>query len=503
MTNGNESLFPSLSLPGELVSDLARFNPWWQAEPLPELPTYRRWPFEKLRQRLAKPLAPILVVRGPRQIGKTTLQYQLIGELLERGVEPTRVLRVQFDELQSLRGAGKQPILRIIEWFEKVILRRTLNASARAGKHAFLFFDEVQNLDGWDVQLKSLVDHATVRVMVTGSSALRIAEGRDSLAGRIQSLEVGPLRLVEIAAIRGLESLNPLQIDNGWKDWVTPRFWHTLVALGKAQAEPLRAAFAAFSERGAYPLAQAHVDILWQEVADQLNETVVRRVIEHDLRLGERGRKRDRALLEEVFRMCCRYIGQTPSPALLAREASITLHANVGPERVRQYLKFLNDSLLIRAIEPLEIRLKKRRAPNKLCLCDHALRAAWLQEVIPLDPEELDRNSHPSDLAGHVAESAAGYFLASLSGLDVAHLPERGDEPEVDFILTIGERRIPVEVKYRRSIDPWRDTLGLKAFIEKRQNNATFGLLVTRDDGVIIDDPRIIPVPLKSLLIVR
>jgi predicted AAA+ superfamily ATPase len=106
-------------------------------------------------------------------------------------------------------------------------------------------------------------------------------------------------------------------------------------------------------------------------------------------------------------------------------------------------------------------------------------------------------------LAGHLAESVTGYFLASIPGLDVAHFPERGTEPEVDYILTIGEQRIPLEVKYRHVIDPHRDTLALRAFIEKTVNNAPFGILVTLEDGVEVRDPRIIAMPLSSLLLVR
>jgi hypothetical protein len=60
---------------------------------------------------------------------------------------------------------------------------------------------------------------------------------------------------------------------------------------------------------------------------------VIRRVIQHDLRLGERGRKREAPLLEEVFRLACRSIGQAPGPALFAREAQRALGANIGPQR--------------------------------------------------------------------------------------------------------------------------------------------------------------------------
>ena len=49
----------------------------------------------------------------------------------------------------------------------------------------------------------------------------------------------------------------------------------------------------------------------------------------------------------------------------------------------------------------------------------------------------------------------------------------------MDFVLTVGDYRIPIEVKYRQRIDPHRDTLGLRAFLEKTANNAPFGLLIT------------------------
>jgi predicted AAA+ superfamily ATPase len=125
-------------------------------------------------------------------------------------------------------------------------------------------------------------------------------------------------------------------------------------------------------------------------------------------------------LLEEVFRLACRYIGQSLRQGLYMDEIKRAMHANIGWQRILAYLKFLDATLLVRLIEPLELRLKRARGPSKLCLCDHALRAAWLQEVIPLDEPELDRNPHLRDLAGHIAESTVGYFFKSLTDLDVA-----------------------------------------------------------------------------------
>jgi hypothetical protein len=102
-----------------------------------------------------------------------------------------------------------------------------------------------------------------------------------------------------------------------------------------------------------------------------------------------------------------------------------------------------------------------------------------------------------------LAESVAGAFLLGIPNLELAHFPERGAEPEVDYVLTIGEKRIPLEVKYRRRIDPHRDTLGLRAFIEKAHYNAPFAILVTLDDEVVVPDPRIVTLSLPSLLLLR
>jgi predicted AAA+ superfamily ATPase len=394
------------------------------------------------------------------------------------------------------------PLIEIVDWYAKNVLRKTLNQAANEKTPALLFLDEVQNLPDWAPQLKHLVDIGRVRGLVTGSSALRIEAGRDSLAGRITTLEMGPLLLREIAELRGFGQLKPLLPANGLGALKEKKFWLELRNCGQQNRALRDRAFAAFSERGAYPVAQARADQSWDKTADALNETVIRRAIQHDLRLGPRGQKRDEHLLEEVLRLTCRYIGQSPSQTLYLDEIRRAMHANIGWQRVLSYLKFLDGTLLVRLIEPMELRLKQRRGAFKLCLCDHALRAAWLQEVVPLEPDALAAAPHLSDLAGRIAESVAGYFFRSIINLNVAHFPERATEPEVDYVLTVGLQRIPVEVKYRRQID-FEDTKGLRAFIEKAHYNAPFGVLVTMLDEAATDDPRIVSLPLSSLLLMR
>jgi predicted AAA+ superfamily ATPase len=85
---------------------------------MPPQPATRRHLVTWVRRRLEAEIAPIVVLRGPRQVGKTTAQFQIISDVLGEGVPARNVLRVQFDELASLRGI-EEPILAIADWFER------------------------------------------------------------------------------------------------------------------------------------------------------------------------------------------------------------------------------------------------------------------------------------------------------------------------------------------------------------------------------------------------
>jgi predicted AAA+ superfamily ATPase len=486
-------------LPLELAQNIRSVNPWWDDKPMLNPPRFRRWPFKKILKTLQAGMTPATVLRGPRRVGKTILLQQVIEHLLSEGIEPRRLLYVPFDDLPTLKGI-KEPVLAIARWFEKLILGTSFNAIANEKRPAYIFLDEVQNLDTWAPQVKNLVDNHGVRALITGSSSLRIEAGRDSLAGRITSVDMGPLLLREIAELRFGYSEASSWGDNGLDKLLSRDFWISASNLDARQQNAKNQSFTAFSERGGYPIAQERHDTSWHELADYLNETVIRRAIQHDLRMGPRGQKRDEKLLEEVFRLCCRYAGQAAGQAAFVPEIQQALSGNIGWNRILTYLRFLDGTLLVKLVQPSELRLKLKKGAAKLCLSDHTLRASWLQEIVPLDPEGLTANPHLADIAGRLAESVLGYFLSSIPNLDLAHFPERGAEPEVDFIITIGTKRIPIEVKYRKKIDPFEDTRGLRAFLEKTVYNAPFGILVTLEDKVQITDPRIIPISLSSFL---
>ncbi len=272
-------------LPIELSENLRDLNPWWEGKPGPSMPPHRRWPFDRLVRMLRVGMTPACVLRGPRRVGKTVLLRQIIELLIGEGVSPRRILYVPFDELPALRGLS-EPVLAISRWFEATILGRSFNQAGRANEPAYLFLDEVQNLDAWAPQVKNLVDNHMVRALVTGSSSLRIEAGRDSLAGRVTTLDMGPLLLREIALLRYGHQVDAFWADNGLDKVATPQFWQDGIQFAQDTKQLREQAFRSFSERGAYPVAQERHDIPWPEVADYLNETVIKRAIQHDLRMG-------------------------------------------------------------------------------------------------------------------------------------------------------------------------------------------------------------------------
>ncbi len=300
-------LFDSAPLGGlhkDIVHGLERTNPWWNAQPGVESKRFRRWVFAESVRRLESGITPVVAIRGPRQVGKSTIQQQFIEQLLliDR-VPPERILRVQFDDVPGLGSLGL-PVESIVRWYEDHVLREPINAVARRGERVYLVFDELQDLPKWSPQLKALVDHTSARTFVTGSSALRIARDQDSLAGRVSTIDMGPLRLHEIAGIRKLGELPPYEPKASLEEWTHKEFWLSLQAHAVKHKKVIHRAFEYFSRFGGYPRCHESGREEPAEFAQDLVETVVTKTIEHDP-VGGRV-DIDPGLLREAFRILCR-----------------------------------------------------------------------------------------------------------------------------------------------------------------------------------------------------
>jgi len=59
-----------------------------------------------------------------------------------------------------------------------------------------------------------------------------------------------------------------------------------------------------------------------------------------------------------------------------------------------------------------------------------------------------------------------------------------------------------LEVKYQQQISE-RDARSLHSFMQKDANRDPFGVLVTLNDEIDLEDPDIVALPLSSLLLMR
>ena len=223
-------------------------------------------------------------------------------------------------------------------------------------------------------------------------------------------------------------------------------------------------------------------------------------MLRHDLQGSLLHPDLDPQLLSLVCRLACRYAGQAPSCGSLAQQIDRPFD-DVDAPQVANYMEFLDDTMIVRLVHPLEFRLQRTNQRPKICLSDHAIRATQLDEPVPLASSQLADASTLATIAGHLAKSTFGAALADAPSLSVHHQPQRGSTTEIDYLLSVGDHRVPVEVQYQRNVDLDRDTRALREFIAEPANHTTFGIIVTRTDVATPEGSNIVAVPLSTLLL--
>lgn len=139
----------------------------------------------------------IKVAIGMRRSGKTYFLYQTIRQLLKKQVPLDRILYINFEDDRILPLDLKTMGRMVDTWY-------TLNPENH--HHCcYIFLDEVQNVPGWHVVLRRLMDTKNVQIYVTGSSAkLLSTEIATTLRGRSLATEIFPYRYSEFLATHHL-----------------------------------------------------------------------------------------------------------------------------------------------------------------------------------------------------------------------------------------------------------------------------------------------------------
>lgn len=290
---------------------LALLNPWWKGQPIASelAKPYKRAVFSKILGFFK--YRQILVLSGLRRVGKTTLLYQTIEDLLQR-VNPKNILYFSFDKktenvIEVLQKYGQ---LTSVDWKKEKI---------------FLFLDEISKLDDWGNKIKLLYDSfPNIKFFVSSSGSIGLEESAvKSLGGRYFLINVPPLSFTEYLELK--KKANLLENLALWENEIKAELEHYLLR--------------SFPET-----------IEWEDelvIKDYLRTTIIDKIVKTDL--PEKFRDINKDLLLRLLNL---FYSQ---PGIYFDYDSISKQLGVSKKTLSSHLYYLEFSYLIRRVRNFRI----------------------------------------------------------------------------------------------------------------------------------------------------
>lgn len=345
---------------------------------------------KSLRSKLGK--GRVLVIYGPRRVGKTTLARQLLNEAPE-----TERLYLNCDELAT-QDALRPTTLATLE--------RTIGRAKR------IVIDEAQRVENIGLSLKLLIDaHPELDIIATGSSSFDLANKvKEPLTGRSYEFFLPPLSALEL---RGHFSYSDLQ---------------------------MKSLFDRLLRLGSYPGIVLEDE---KTAQDELLQIADRYVYKDSLELVE---LRQRQLLPRLLTALALQVSQEVSYNDLGTQFGVKL------ETIERYITLLESAFIIYRLPALtggqkgQISSRKR----KVYFHDLGIRNALIQSLQPLqlraDTEALWENFCMNERFKALSASGAvvkSYYWRGISGQ--VHMVEESDRgwKAYDFSWSGREAKLP------------------------------------------------------------
>lgn len=328
----------------------------------------------------------VKVLTGVRRCGKSTILKMIMEKLQnERNIPKEQIVSMRFDSMEYDDMNAKQ-------MFE------TVKAKLCDGGRTYFFFDEVQEIDGWEKVVNSLASDYDVDIYVTGSnSRMMSSEIATYLTGRYISFRIFPLSFEEYLTFR--------------KEYTELKDVHTELAdyirLGGFPATHLRA----YSQDEVYTI-----------VHDIYNSTIFSDIVRRN-----QIRKVDQ--LERVVKYTFSNVGNTFSAKSISDYLK-SEHRKIDNETVYSYLEKLEKAYLLHRCSRYDLQGKEiLKTQEKFYLADTSLRYSVLG---------YDQDSVAFSLENVV------YLELSRRGYDV-NIGKTSDG-EIDFIAQRQGEKIYVQV---------------------------------------------------------
>lgn len=328
------------------------------------------------------PLVKILA--GIRRCGKSTILDMLRNDLLESGITADHIITMRYTSEDFDDGMTDKDMYNGIK-----------EHMTGEGRY-YLLLDEVQEINGWEKAVNSLLENANTDIYVTGSnSKLMSSEISTYLTGRYISIPVYTLSFAEYLEFKKADSPSPKELLNEY------------LRLG---GFPI-VALSNFDERSAY----------------QIVEGIYNSVITNDIT------KRHNIMNFDLFNRVVKYIVENVGKTFSANAIAKFLKSerrSLSVEAVYNYLDWLEKAFVIYRCQRYDLQGKAvLKTQEKFYLADASLKYCIMG---------FDLKSIPSMLENVV------YFELKRRGYEV-YIGKSGTK-EIDFVAVQRDERIYVQV---------------------------------------------------------
>ena len=480
------------------AKELGRMNPWWtsrhgfDADPSLEALADSSLRLDRSGDvRLRFDADAIYILRGPRQVGKTTFLKQLLREAAASGLSARDLLYLSCDR-QSADGLQQT----LTAW---------LDETARRTHRRLVVLDEASDVPEWTTVLRALWNQGLLRkvtVVASGSHALDLRRATETLPGRRG----------EGRRAKGAPPLDQVLLPASFRAYVLGRL------SGQPDAGDLAAvsAFTAFELATSPKVARAVGALL--PFARELHDAFGDYLLCGGFPIPAADLQRKREIAPEVYRLHAAAVGadlvsfglSIRSAAQVARRVIETLSNPISWTTLvagtdiashvtgKSYAEAFAAAFLAYEVPPIDLSTKEPvwRRERKLYPADpfilHSLRAWGRGDPDPFAAsQDFAQNPASFGLLLEVVVAAAlarGAPPALFAGLDTArrltYLRTRGGR-EVDFVVRGASGLTPIEVKSRAEAKADRNGMRLVGP----------GVIVTRSETHLREQPRLLSAP--------
>ena len=331
----------------------------------------------------------VKVMTGIRRCGKSVMMELIRQELLGRGISAGNMMQLNFESKLLPCEKTVDGTFRYVRHF----------LGENAGKK-YLFFDEIQDLPGWEELVNALQIDFDVDIYITGSNAkLLSGELATYLGGRYVEIRIYPFSFQEVLDI--------------------------LREQGEEKSEP--EIFLHYLTYGGMPfIYQNQMDV---EASCQYLEDVFDSIILKDI--TQRNNIRDVRLFKKILLYFIANIGQTFS-ATSIRNYLKSENRSLSMETLYNYLEYCEEACILHMVSRVDILGKKTlQFQEKPYLTDHGFR------------EAVYRNNQRD-----IQQVLENIVYMELLRRDYVVYIGKNNALEVDFAAERGDARFYVQVSY-------------------------------------------------------